>query len=107
MCSARLTAEADWLIWCVTQPTYQRSIVRMPFFTAAPAARSESTGTTGSMNVAASTILIASPRSPPRTPIGECARNSSSSSRSSRGGRSPEARRRRTSSAISAITCWT
>ena len=33
MCRARLTAEADWLIWCVTQPTYQSSIERMPFFT--------------------------------------------------------------------------
>ena len=107
MCSARLTADADWLIWCVTQPTYQSIIVRMPFFTTAPAARSDSTGTTGSMNVAASTRRMASLRSPPRTPIGEWARKSSSSSRSSRGGRSPEARRRRTSSAISAITCWT
>ncbi len=107
MCSARLTAEADWLIWCVSQPTYQSSMERMPFFTTAPAARSESTGTTGSMKVAASTIRSASLRPPPRTPMGECARNSSSSSRSSLGGRSPEARRRRTSSAISAITCCT
>ena len=23
MCRARLTAEADWLIWCVSHPTYQ------------------------------------------------------------------------------------
>ncbi len=107
MCRARLTAEADWLIWWVTHPTYQRSRERMPFFTAAPAARSDSTGTTGSMKVAASTIRSASPRSPPRPPTGEWARKSSSSSRSSLGGRSPDARRSCTSSAISAMTCST
>ena len=70
MCRARLTADADWLIWWVTQPTYQRSSERMPFLTTAPAARSDSTGTTGSMNVAASTIRSASPRSPPRPATG-------------------------------------
>src|SRR5580692_5603701 len=76
----------------------------MPFLTTAPAARSDSTGTTGSMKVAASTIRSASPRSPPRPATGEWARKSSSSSRSSFGGRSPDVRRKRTSSAISAIT---
>ena len=38
----------------------------MPFFTTAPAARSDSTGTTGSTKVAASTMRSASVRSPPR-----------------------------------------
>ena len=107
MCRARLTAEADWLIWWVTHPTYHSSTERMPFFTKAPAARLDSTGTTGSMKVTASTIRSASPRSPPRPATGEWARKSSSSSRSSFGGRSPDARRSRTSSAISAITCST
>ena len=107
MCRARLTAAADWLIWWVTHPTYHKSSDRIPFFTNAPAARSDSTGTTGSMKVAASTMRKASPRSPPRPATGEWARNNSSSSRSSLGGRSPEARRTRTSSAISAMTCAT
>src|ERR1700722_9129947 len=107
MCSARLTADADWLIWCVSQPTYHSRRERIPFLTTAPAARSDSTGGTGSMKVEASTMRSASPRSPPRPATGEWARKSSSSSRSSFGGRSPDVRRKRTSSAISAMTCST
>ena len=107
MCSARLTAATDWLIWCVTHPTYQSIMDRMPFFTNEPAARSDSTGTTGSMKVAASTMRNVWARSPPRPATGEWAKKSSSSSRSSLAGMSPAARRSRTSSAISSMTCAT
>ena len=36
MCRVRLTADADWLIWWVTHPTYHRSSDRIPFLTRHP-----------------------------------------------------------------------
>ena len=106
MCSARLTAEADWLIWCVSQPTYQSIIERMPFFTTAPAPLGldghDRVDEGGGVHHPQRLAQVAAPDA-----NGRMGQEQLVELALELGRQVPEARRRRTSSAISAITCWT